>query len=44
MTVDSKAKRTAISRDFKRDFESKEGGATATYALNVKTCNPACAR
>ena len=32
MTVDSKAKRTAISRDFTRDFESKEGGATATYA------------
>jgi hypothetical protein len=44
VTVDSKARSTAISGDFKRDFESKEGGATATYTLNVKTCNPACKR
>jgi hypothetical protein len=44
VTVDSKATSTAISGDFKRDFEYKEGGATATYTLNVKMCNPACKR
>jgi hypothetical protein len=44
VTVDSKAKIPAISGDFTRAFENKEGGANATYTLNVKTCNPACAR
>jgi len=40
VTVDSAGKRTVVSREFKRDFENE--GATATYTLNLKACNPAC--
>ena len=38
--VDSAARRTTVARDFTRDFKNE--GATATYTLNLKACNPAC--
>lgn len=40
VTVDSAGKRTVVSREFERDFEND--GATATYTLSLKACNPPC--
>jgi hypothetical protein len=42
VTVDSAKKTTTISGEFKRDFENKDAGATATYTMSVKACNPVC--